>query len=442
MADATVRSARGRVLRYVVVVLVLAMSLAYVVLTFDWRAIGAALANANLVLLIVGGCSTILAYFAVRAARWAVVLRGSGLRLPFGALYRWSVFSQAAIIVTPFQSGEMVKIELMRSAGLGTRIEGYGGLVVERAADVGVLIAIAAVAVLANLDRLFAFASAVWVVAALGAVGVAVLLLVARRRLGFLTDLARSASDVARHPGVLVAVVGLTFVAWSIVALGWLLCFRSVGVVVSYTGHDGSDVSGAEYKHGELVKKGERGVWNEPLLPGKYAFNTYAGKVITVPTTNFILKWTKGETGFHRFDENLSEVSLITKDAFEPSLPLSVVVHNDYRKAPLVVQRFGDVKRLVEQTLDPMVAAYFKNIAQTRTLIQLLQERSLIQAISSEEMKARFGHYNLELEEVLIGTPTAAQGDKHIATILEQLRSRQIAEEQIETYARHDPLPV
>jgi uncharacterized membrane protein YqiK len=212
----------------------------------------------------------------------------------------------------------------------------------------------------------------------------------------------------------------------------------SVGVVVSYTGVEGSDLSGAEYKHGELVRKGERGVWSEPLLPGKYAFNTYAGKVIAVPTTNFILKWTKGEIGSHRFDENLSEVSLITKDAFEPSLPLSVVVHIDYRKAPLVVQRFGDVKRLVEQTLDPMVAAYFKNIGQTRTLIQLLQERSIIQAISSEEMKARFSHYNLELEEVLIGTPAAGQNDKHIGTILEQLRARQIAEEQIETYARQE----
>jgi uncharacterized membrane protein YqiK len=211
-----------------------------------------------------------------------------------------------------------------------------------------------------------------------------------------------------------------------------------VGVVVSYTGGRGHDVSGIEYKHGELVGVGERGVWSDPLLPGKYAFNTYAGKVILVPTTNFILKWSKGDIGSHKFDENLSEVSLITKDAFEPSLPLSVVVHIDYRKAPLVVQRFGDVKRLVEQTLDPMVAAYFKNIGQTRTLIQLLQERSIIQAIAGEEMKARFSHYNLELEEVLIGTPAAGASDKHIATILEQLRSRQIAEEQIETYARQE----
>jgi uncharacterized membrane protein YqiK len=212
----------------------------------------------------------------------------------------------------------------------------------------------------------------------------------------------------------------------------------NVGVVVSYTGEAGADLSGTDYKHGELVRPGQRGVWGEPLLPGKYAFNTYAGRVVMVPTTNFILKWNKSEVGAHRYDENLAEVSLITKDAFEPKLPLSVVVHIDYRKAALVVQRFGDVKRLVEQTLDPMVAAYFKNVAQTRTLIQLLQDRASIQRQSGEEMKEKFAHYNLELEEVLIGTPSGSSEDRHIETILAQLRARQVAEEQVETYARQE----
>ena len=212
----------------------------------------------------------------------------------------------------------------------------------------------------------------------------------------------------------------------------------NVGVVVSYTGVTGRDLSGKDYKHGELVAVGERGVWNEPLLPGKYAFNTYAGKVIMVPTTNFILKWNRSETGSHKFDENLAEVSLITKDAFEPTLPVSVVVHIDYRKAPLVIQRFGDIKKLVEQTLDPMVSAYFKNIGQTRTLIELLQDRSEIQQLSSEEMKTKFGVYNLELQEVLIGTPRpdAVRGDDQIEKILTQLRQRQIADEQVGTYER------
>ena len=211
-----------------------------------------------------------------------------------------------------------------------------------------------------------------------------------------------------------------------------------VGVVVSYIGERGVDSTGDDYKHGELVEKGFRGVWREPLMPGKYAFNTYAGKIIRVPTTNIILKWISNQTGSHNYDENLTEVSLITKDAFEPSLPLSVVMHIDYKKAPLVIQRFGDVKMLVDQTLDPMVSAYFKNIGQTKTLIQLIQERNEIQNTSSSEMKVKFEHYNLELEEVLIGTPAASANDNKIEVILAQLRDRQIAVERIETYSQQE----
>ena len=207
-----------------------------------------------------------------------------------------------------------------------------------------------------------------------------------------------------------------------------------VGVVVSYIGPKGEDSTGVGYSHGELVENGYRGVWAKALMPGKYAFNTYAGKVIMVPTTNIILKWISNQRGTHNFDENLKEVSLITKDAFQPSLPLSVVLHIDYKKAPLVIQRFGDIKKLVDQTLDPMVSAYFKNIGQTKTLIQLIQERSEIQMTASSEMKEKFGHYNLDLEEVLIGTPSASENDNKIEDILTQLRERQIAMEQIETY--------
>lgn len=212
----------------------------------------------------------------------------------------------------------------------------------------------------------------------------------------------------------------------------------NVGVVISYVGEKGVDLSGEDYKHGELVDKGSKGVWHEALSPGKYAFNTYAGKIAIVPTTNIILKWISNEAGGHLFDSNLKEVSLITKDAFEPSLPLSVVLHIDYKKAPYVIQRFGDIKQLVEQTLDPMVSAYFKNIGQSKTLIELLQERSEIQVLASTQMKDKFQRYNIDLEEVLIGTPSASAKDNKIEIILSQLRDRQVASEQIETYTQQE----
>jgi uncharacterized membrane protein YqiK len=210
-----------------------------------------------------------------------------------------------------------------------------------------------------------------------------------------------------------------------------------VGVVISYTGQQGADLSGDDYQHGELVQQGERGVWDRPLLPGKYPFNTYSGKVVDVPTTNFILKWQANASG-SKFDQNLKEISLITKDAFEPTLPLSVVVHIDYKKASRVIQRFGNVQQLVEQTLDPMVSAYFKNTAQTKTLIELLQDRTDIQNRALQEMRDKFTEYNLELQEVLIGTPQSPSGDRQIETILTQLRDRQIAREKLETYLRQE----
>lgn len=219
------------------------------------------------------------------------------------------------------------------------------------------------------------------------------------------------------------------FIGKSIIPVG------HVGVVVSYTGGKGEDITGTDYSHGELVENGCRGVWRDPLMPGKYAFNTYAGKIELVPTTNFVLMWKSGESG-SRFDSNLREITLITKDAFEPNLPLSVVVHIDYRKAPLVIQRFGNVAQLVEQTLDPMVSSYFKNISQTKTFIELIQSRSELQTQASVDMKERFLAYSLEFQEVLIGTPKPQVGDTQIEYIMAQLRDRQIAREQVETFAQ------
>ncbi len=209
-----------------------------------------------------------------------------------------------------------------------------------------------------------------------------------------------------------------------------------VGVVVSFFGSEGVDTSGENYKHGELVSVGSKGVLEKPLMPGKYAFNTDAGKVVLVPTTNIILKWNKTETGDHKYDENLTEVDIITKDAFEPSLPLSVVMHIDYKQAPWVIQRFGDIGMLVNQSLDPLVSAYFKDVAQTKTLIELIQERSAIRERAVFEMKEKFEKYNLQLEEVLIGTPKTAVTDTQIENILMQLRERQIAEEKKVTYQK------
>ncbi len=212
-----------------------------------------------------------------------------------------------------------------------------------------------------------------------------------------------------------------------------------VGVVVSYYGVRGVDVTGQAFRYGEQVAANERGVWKQALAPGKYALNPYALKVELVPTINFVLRWVTGQVEAHQYDKDLTSIELITADGYEPMLPLSLVLHIDYEKAPSVVQRFGDVRRLISQTLDPILTSYFRDVAQSSHMLDLLTKREEIQARATEELGRRFQQYDINCIAVMIGRPESKpgiQGVEPIEQLFDQLRLRRLAEEQKETFAK------
>jgi uncharacterized membrane protein YqiK len=214
-----------------------------------------------------------------------------------------------------------------------------------------------------------------------------------------------------------------------------------VGVVVSYYGNKGEDTTGTTFRYGEQVESGRRGVWREALPPGKYALNPYALKVELVPTVNFVLRWITGQMEQHQYDKDLTSIELITADGYEPVLPLSLVLHIDYEKAPSVVQRFGDVRRLISQTLDPILTAYFRDVAQSSAMLDLLTHREEIQNRATAELGRRFKDYDINCVAVLIGRPeskvAAGPGASDpIERLFDQLRQRRLAEEQKATFAK------
>jgi len=111
-------------------------------------------------------------------------------------------------------------------------------------------------------------------------------------------------------------------------------------------------------------------------------------------------------------------------------------VHIDYMKAPSVIQRFGDVKRLITQTLDPMLSAYFRDVAHRKTMLELLHDRETIQSEARDTLRKRFLEFDMECVDVLIGKPDTAEAGGKIETLLEQLRIRQLSIEQLETFER------
>ena len=117
-----------------------------------------------------------------------------------------------------------------------------------------------------------------------------------------------------------------------------------VGVVISYIGQDGKDLTGSDFTHGNIVEKGYKGVWLEPLGPGKYPINKYTMKVELVPTTNLVLNWATARSKAHNLDKNLSTITVRSKDGFPFNLDVAQIIHVPSIEAPKVIayNHFGN----------------------------------------------------------------------------------------------------
>jgi hypothetical protein len=168
-----------------------------------------------------------------------------------------------------------------------------------------------------------------------------------------------------------------------------------VGVVISYVGAEGVDTSGAEFKHGNIVSKGQKGVWAEPLGPGKYPVNPFILKVELVPTTNLVLNWASARSESHQLDKNLSTINVRSRDGFTFSLDVSQIIHIPTTEAPKVIARFGNMNNLVSQVLEPTIGNYFRNSAQDSDVIAFLGTRKERQLSAKEQIGKVLEQYNV-----------------------------------------------
>jgi uncharacterized membrane protein YqiK len=201
----------------------------------------------------------------------------------------------------------------------------------------------------------------------------------------------------------------------------------SVGVVMSYVGKAHVDVSGLDFKHGDLVNVGHKGVWVLPLNPGKHPINTRIMKVELVPTTNIVLNWAT-RTEAHHYDEKLSSITVRSQDGFAFNLDVSQIIHVGALDAPKVISRVGSMQNLVDHVLQPIVGNYFRNSAQDYTVLDFLSARSQRQVEAAEHIRTAIGAYDVQAIDTLIGDITPP------AELMQTQTDRKIAEEQRKTY--------
>ncbi|NOT94597.1 SPFH domain-containing protein [Ferruginibacter sp.] len=201
-----------------------------------------------------------------------------------------------------------------------------------------------------------------------------------------------------------------------------------VGVVISYVGDEGVDLSGAEFKHGNIVSKGQKGVWAEPLGPGKYPINPFIMKVELVPTTNLVLNWANARSESHQLDKHLSTITVRSKDGFPFNLDVSQIIHIPTTEAPKVIARFGNMNNLVSQVLEPTIGNYFRNSAQDSDVIAFLGTRKERQESAKMHIGKVLDQYNVYGVDTLIGDIVPPE------SLMKTLTDRKIAEEQKVTY--------
>lgn len=208
----------------------LSLCIGYMIRAFQWHQIYELLKQANLLVLFLGGTASILAFLSLRALRWYLLLKHLKCKIHFLDLYLCSAVSAAFSIVTPVQSGDVVKIELLKKySGLG-RFDGYTSFAIERAFDLIIftLLAISSVSlgwstVNPGLPLFITLLLAFF------------LLIVVIRYIvvgGLIGRILNQFKFILNDPKIIAIVMLITLVIWLMVALGWQIFLHSISLKI------------------------------------------------------------------------------------------------------------------------------------------------------------------------------------------------------------------
>ena len=199
-------------------------------------------------------------------------------------------------------------------------------------------------------------------------------------------------------------------------------------VVTGFVGEEGEDTTAADV-NAKIVRNGKRGIWAEPLGPGKHPLNTKVCKVDKVPSTQILLNWADNESSAHKLDSNLKTITLRTADAFNVNMDVSVIIHIAVADAPKVVANLGSVDNMISQVLEPAISSHFRNAAQSVKALDLYTKRAELQARAKEHIQNVLRIHHIESKDTMIADVVLP------AELTRTVTDRQIAEQERITFA-------
>lgn len=200
------------------------------------------------------------------------------------------------------------------------------------------------------------------------------------------------------------------------------------GVVTSFVGLEGDDTS-EDTVNASIVANGQKGIWKDPLQPGMHPINTKICDVAVVPTIQILLSWAESTSQAHELDNNLKTIVLRTKDAFDVSMDVNVIVHIPMENAPKVIANLGSVEEMISQVLEPAISAHFRNAAQQTPALELYTKRMELQEAAKKHIAEVLAEHHIDSKDTLIADVVLPR------ELTEPVQQTQIAEQNILMYA-------
>ncbi len=198
-------------------------------------------------------------------------------------------------------------------------------------------------------------------------------------------------------------------------------------VITSYVGPEGKDTTD-DAVNAKIVANGSKGIWAEPLQPGKHPLNTKICKVDIVPTTQILLSWADSRTSAHKLDSNLKTITLRTADAFSVNMDVNVIVHIQIPNAPKVIANLGSVENMISQVLEPAISSHFRNAAQYIKALDLYTQRKELQEKAKAHIAEVLKAHHIDSRDTLIADVVLP------VELTKPVTDRQIAEQEKATY--------
>lgn len=205
-----------------------AVCLYYILISFEWTEILEILRRADISTFLCSSILATIAFWFLRALRWAFLLRGEKLNISFFKLYLYTATTVGFANFTPFQSGEALKVEMLRKYG-GQRLSGYTFFFLEKLLD---LLVISLLAIIGVFD-LFEFGANANL--KLVVFGLPVVLIILAAAALFSAKKYREKSNTFRRGELpnyktFVAAFLLTSASWAAMIFGWKYIFQSVDI--------------------------------------------------------------------------------------------------------------------------------------------------------------------------------------------------------------------